>query len=98
MGSKPNSIRSKRAARRSRHKTLRRGAKLPDLTPVLRAFLDGLSLVRTAHAALRQADSYGPEETTLRMGVEALRRVYSDLDGIETQLHQYRERAAGGRR
>jgi len=97
MSSK-HSTRPRRAVRSLQHKPRRGRAKLPDLSSILVALLDGLSLVRTAHAALRHADAYGPEEATLRIGVEALGRVYSDLDGIETQFHRCRERAAGGRR
>lgn len=94
-----HSTRLARAARRSRrHKPRRPRAKLPDLQPALNAFLEGLGLARCALAALRHADNWGPEEITLQAGVKALERVYSDLDGIETQLHKYCERAAGGRR
>jgi hypothetical protein len=96
---KSHSTRRKPAVRSSRHnqprKTPRRrpaGGKLPDLQPFLNAFLDGLALVRAAHAAACRADQWGPIETTLRVGIEALERVYVDLDGAETSLHHFRGR------
>jgi hypothetical protein len=90
---KRHSTRRKPAVRSSRHNR-RPGAKVPELQGILNAFLDGLSLVRTAHAALLHNHDHGPEEYTLKVGIEALKAVHADLDGAAIKIHH----AAGVRR
>jgi hypothetical protein len=90
-----HSTRPKSSAVRSRHKRKAKPpGRLPRLDSILHALLNAISLVRAAHMAMRYTDDFGPAEVTLRTGIEALQSVYSDLDGIETQLHHYRERNA----
>ena len=80
-----HSTRPRRAARRSKARK-RTEAKLPDLRAIFNALVNAASLVRTAHMALRYSDHWGPEEFTLRTGVEALQKVCDDLDRADGQL------------
>jgi hypothetical protein len=88
MSSK-HSTRTKRAVRPSRHKR----PPAPDLSGILAQFLDGLSLARAAHTALRAADLYGPAEVTLRVSLESLQGTYDALQTADLSLHASR----GGR-
>ena len=67
-----------------------RGAKLPELSPIIHALWDAISMVACAHAAMLHADRWSPEEVVLRLGIDALKRVHDDLDGAETRLQGFR--------
>ena len=89
-----NSTRPKPAARRSsqKPKAARQRARAgdPDLQSILHTFTDALSLVQAAHMAMRYADNWGPEEYTLRKGIEALRAVREDVERADRQLPRLR--------
>lgn len=84
-----HSTRPRRAARRSKARK-RTGAKLPDLRAIFQALVDAISLVHTAHMAMRYSDHWGPEEFTLCTGIEALQRVRNDLDRADGQISRRR--------
>jgi hypothetical protein len=92
MSSK-HSTRTKRAVRPSRQLRVIKRPPAPDLSGILAQFLDGLSLARAAHTALRAADLYGPAEVTLRVSLESLQGTYDALQTADLSLHASR----GGR-
>lgn len=73
-------------------------APLNHLDEIHDAFADGLALVTTAHEVITQSSAYGPEETVLRLGVEALSRIYDQLDraNIELSSSKKTSKKAGG--
>jgi hypothetical protein len=70
------------------------GEALPDLTAIFYAFCDARALVTVAHAVIVESDDYGPEESVLRLGVEALNSVSDQLDEAEMQLDRFRTKNA----
>ena len=47
-----------------------------------------------AHMVIVEGDGYGPEESVLRVGVEALDRVSDQLEEAEMQLGRLRSKKA----
>jgi hypothetical protein len=66
-------------------------AKLPDLAPILHAFSDALALVSCAYVAMSRRNDYGDEEPVLRMGRDALLKVYNALDAADLQFDNTQE-------
>lgn len=71
-----------RAVRKS--KTTR--AEPRDFPSILHAFSEALALVSCAYVAISRRDDYADEEPVLRMGRDALLKVYNDLDAAELQF------------
>lgn len=61
-------------------------AKPPDLAAILHAFSEALALVSCAYIAVSRRNDYADEEPVLRMGRDALLKVYNDLDAADLQL------------
>lgn len=99
---KPDSIRPKRKGNRPLKKKTRSAdppaRKLPDALPdlerIIDDFADALAVVEVSEAAVARNDQSGPESITLRVGVEALNRVYDSLDKADVQLTRWREKHA----
>ena len=79
-----HSTRQKRSVRLSRHKR----PSIPDLSPALHAFAEGLALAKAAHLVLQASDLWGPAEVTLSKGIEALDKVYDVIDKAVGQLER----------
>src|SRR5262249_43935328 len=62
---------------------------LPDLSNIVLAFYDAQALVAVAHTALAERDDYGPEESVLRQGVEALDRISERLEEADGQFDRF---------
>jgi len=54
--------------------------------PILHAFSEALALVSCAYIAVSRRNDYADEEPVLRMGPDALLRVYNDLDAADLQF------------
>jgi hypothetical protein len=96
-----NSTRPRLKPAKSPRRRPARKPKLPDLAPIFDAFTEAFDLIRAAHMALREADQFGPPEVALTKGIEAMKAVYSDLDGATTdlvRLQRKQAKAAGRRR
>jgi len=76
-----------RAAPKSKTKR----AEPPDLPSILHAYSEALALVSCAYVAISRRDDYGDEEPVLRMGRDALLKVYNDLDAAELQFDYSQE-------
>jgi hypothetical protein len=74
MSTRKKSGRTKRQAKRAA------GASLPDLADILGAFSDAYALIHVSQMAVADNEHCGTESVTLRLGVEALDRVYNQLD------------------
>lgn len=80
--------------KRSKHGTGVQGERAsvspPDLTIIFSAFCDAQALVAVAHKVMVNANyGYGPEESVLRQGVDALDRVSDQLEDAERQLARF---------
>lgn len=73
------------AARKSTRRTRER-TPAPDLHAILCAFAEACAMIEVAQAAVSQNTRSGPEAVVLRIGVEALSRVYNDLDRAIVRL------------
>jgi len=69
-------------------------AEPPDFPSILHAFSEALALVSCAYVAISRRNDYADEEPVLRMGRDALLKVYNDLDAAELQFDYSQE---GGR-
>ena len=90
---KKSSAKSKKSSdlRKQKKKT---AAQLPDLQPILDAYLDAHAIIHTASYAIHNGDDndQGLATATLRQGVEAFDAANDLLEGAEMQLHRFRER------
>lgn len=68
------------------HKSKPKRAKVPDLATILHAFSEALALVTCVYIAISRRHDYADEEPVLRMGRDALLKVYNDLDAADLQL------------
>jgi hypothetical protein len=64
---------------------------IPELEPIVDAFCDAIALVLTAHAVIVEGRHYGPEESALRQGCEALVRSRDQLEQAAGQLRRFRK-------
>ena len=82
----------RRNSTRSRPRLARGHRRPPDLSGVLLALRNAQALVTVAHAVMASGKAYGPEESVLRLGVDALRKVYKWLDETDVQLTRFHNR------
>jgi len=82
-------IRENRLAGRRRRKL-----QPPDLTAILDSFSDAAALVSVAAKVVASSSYSGPESSVLRLGVEALNKVYDQLDAADTALHHFLKKHA----
>lgn len=58
----------------------------PDLDSILGSFSDAIALVEVSLVAVSNNEHSGPERVVLRLGVEAMKRAYNELDKALVQL------------
>ena len=82
----------KKSVRKKKHTA----TKLPDLQPILDAFLDAHAIIHTASYAIHNGDDndQGLATATLRQGVEAFDAANDRLEGAEMQLHRFRNKGS----
>ena len=70
--------------------------RLPDLDPILDAYLDAYALVHTACYAIHNGDDddKAVATATLRQGIEAFDAANDRLEGAEMQLHRFRNKGS----
>lgn len=79
---KPVNSKSSREARKAAPEQ----TEFPNLAPILHAFSEALALVSCAYIAMSRRNDYGDEEPVLRLGRDALLKVYNDLDAADRPL------------
>lgn len=74
------SSRTKRQVRRTAR------VSVPDLAAILGAFSEAYAMIDVSLTAVSENEHSGPEGVTLRLGVEALDKVYNQLDKAIIEL------------
>jgi hypothetical protein len=86
-------VRARHAKRTAVGRKKPTATQLPDLGPILDAYLDAHAIIHTASYAIHNGDDndQGLATATLRQGVEALDAANDRLEEVEMQLHRLRE-------
>jgi hypothetical protein len=71
-------------------------ASLPDLAAILGAFSEAYAMIQVSLMAISENEHSGPERVTLRLGVEALDKVYNRLDKAIIELDEILETLGKG--
>jgi hypothetical protein len=71
-------------------------ASLPDLDAILGAFAEAHAMIAVSLMAVTNNEASGPESVTLRLGVEALDKVYNQLDKAIIELDGIRKMLGEG--
>ena len=92
---KKSSAKSKKSSSLGKQKK-QTAAQLPDLQPILDAYLDAHAIIHTASYAIHNGDDndQGLATAALRQGVEAFDAANDRLEAAEMQLHRFRNRGS----